>query len=795
MNTWTSSEWFQVTSAQTNNPTWTSILGEWNEQGQTGTGTILRFASANTLYGGALAGFVAYLGDGAGHWVSPSAYGQSGLFVPYNVSPGAWYNVTETVGNGAMNVYVNGSLAGSSTLSGTPILVASPTADLTIGYDDWNSWQGNGLSVDDFQLYNTALSAAQAQAIYFGQAPAVSGGLPINTPVVLAAGATWDLNGLAQTVVSLSGSSGAGGTVTNGSATPATLVVAPAGGSATFSGTIQDGNSPTSLILSGPGTQVLTGSNTYSGATTIGAGTLQVGNGGPTGSINGTSAVLDNGLLVFDVAGPAALAAPVSGSGSLMQMGPGVLTLTGSSTYSGPTTISGGTLQLGNNGTSGSIDGTSGVADSGTLAFHRTDPVAFQVNISGPGGVQQMGPGVLTLTGSNTYTGPTIISGGTLQDTFENLMPLIHYTLNGSAGTIASGQAIPDVGGNGQTMYSAWGNPSLSTYVTGGVFGANAVSMNGNFFYTGGYSPNNTPAKSLPALNTWTASEWFQLSPAITGNPVWATLLGTWNNSNTGLRVLYSGPDAYQSGFTGFYFAVGNAVGSSNDWAVNGFTVPYTASPNTWCNLTETVGNGVMNVYVNGALEGSTPVTGTPLFMQPQADLTIGYDSWGDWTPAGLSVGNLQIYNTVLSPAQVALLVSHSQGNLPTTPVEIGAGVLDLAGYNQTVASLGDYNGGGGRVTNTSSTSVTLTLAPAAGTNRFSGTIENGAGGGQTSLVINGAGIEQFDGVNTFTGPTTVAVGTLSGTGTLSGPVTVGAWRTSPPAITPPPPISAASAP
>ena len=50
-----------------------------------------------------------------------------------------------------------------------------------------------------------------------------------------------------------------------------------------------------SLTQAGSGTLILTGANTYSGGTTISAGTLQIGNGGTTGSIAGN--VADNGVL------------------------------------------------------------------------------------------------------------------------------------------------------------------------------------------------------------------------------------------------------------------------------------------------------------------------------------------------------------------------------------------------------------------------------------------------------------------------------------------------------------------
>src|SRR5258705_9506946 len=95
----------------------------------------------------------------------------------------------------------------------------------------------------------------------------------------------------------------------------------------------------------------LTGTNTYSGGTTISAGTLQVGNGGTTGSITGD--VTDNGVLAFDRSDSVTFAGAISGTGSVTQIGTGTTILTGTNTYSGGTTISAGTLQIGTGTTPG----------------------------------------------------------------------------------------------------------------------------------------------------------------------------------------------------------------------------------------------------------------------------------------------------------------------------------------------------------------------------------------------------------------------------------------------------------
>ena len=94
-------------------------------------------------------------------------------------------------------------------------------------------------------------------------------------------------------------------------------------------------------------------------------------------------------------------------------IGPGTTVFTRDNTYTGGTTISNGTLQLGNGGTTGSILGD--VNNDGTLVFNRSNAQAFGGVISGSGSVTELNGSTLTLTGANTYTGGTTISGGSLE--------------------------------------------------------------------------------------------------------------------------------------------------------------------------------------------------------------------------------------------------------------------------------------------------------------------------------------------------------------------------------------------
>jgi outer membrane autotransporter protein len=160
----------------------------------------------------------------------------------------------------------------------------------------------------------------------------------------------------------------------------------------------------------GSGTTELAGTNTYTGGTTISAGTLQIGDDGTLGSITGD--VVNNAALVFYHSDDITFGGKVTGSGTLAQNGDGTLFITGSVTEASPITINAGTLSIGN----GTLDGNvaTDIVDNSALVFHRSSTTYGNL-ISGPGTVQQLGPGTLTLTGNNTYSGITTITAGAIQ--------------------------------------------------------------------------------------------------------------------------------------------------------------------------------------------------------------------------------------------------------------------------------------------------------------------------------------------------------------------------------------------
>ena len=118
------------------------------------------------------------------------------------------------------------------------------------------------------------------------------------------------------------------------------------------------------------GTLTVTGAGTYLGPTVISAGTLQIGNGGTTGSL-GTLDVIDNSVLAFNHSDAITVDNLISGSGALVQAGSGTTMLTAANTYSGGTTFSGGTIAVSSDANLGAASGAL-TFNNGTLKYLST---------------------------------------------------------------------------------------------------------------------------------------------------------------------------------------------------------------------------------------------------------------------------------------------------------------------------------------------------------------------------------------------------------------------------------------
>jgi len=245
------------------------------------------------------------------------------------------------------------------------------------------------------------------------------------------------------------------------------------------------------------GTLILTGTNSYTGETTIGAVTLQLGNGGASGSVAGN--VADNGALVFDRSDATTFLGAISGTGSVSQSGSGTVILSGANSYTGGTTVSSGTLRLGGSGglasigalavnggtfdlngnsqTVGALSGTGGTITlgSGNLTTSSGATTNLASTISGSGSLTKMGSGTLTLSGTNTYTGATNVNAGVLNVT---------GSIASSSVSVASGATLNGTGRVGPTSVASGGTLAPGAGTTPGTLAiaGNLVLASGSSF-------------------------------------------------------------------------------------------------------------------------------------------------------------------------------------------------------------------------------------------------------------------------------------------------------------------------
>lgn len=165
----------------------------------------------------------------------------------------------------------------------------------------------------------------------------------------------------------------------------------------------------------GAGQLTLTGNQAYTGLTDVQAGSLRIGDGGTSGSLNGDVQLAANTQLIFNRSDNILQAHDITGAGELLQNGFGVLVLTGNAAQTGGTVVNAGALALGDGGTSGSIHGDVLLNKQSQFIVDRSDTLSLDANLSGTGQLVQYGNGTTILTGTNTQSGGVRIMGGRLQ--------------------------------------------------------------------------------------------------------------------------------------------------------------------------------------------------------------------------------------------------------------------------------------------------------------------------------------------------------------------------------------------
>ncbi len=564
----------------------------------------------------------------------------------------------------------------------------------------------------------------------------------------------------------------------------------------TYGGVIADAPSASgSLTKDSVGTLLLAGSSTYSGATSILNGTLQLGvnnalpvttslgfpNGVGTFDLHGfnqsVASLSDNSNTTADVitnTGTTAGTISVDGSNQffgtikdgtaklgLTKIGNGTVTLTQVETYSGPTNITAGTLSL----LFGSIKNSTSINISAGATFDisnsiLTSSLTSVQTLSGNGSLTgnldhnagTINAGTVGTAGTLTFNNNLNLGGGTLtfdlsgtdQTTGSGINDLL--TVNGN---LAVNQITPisvTVSGGTPTIGSVYrvinaasesGTPADLVVAQRGFAVDNSVSGQVNIIYTGASLVAANLIWNSTSSNSWDVGT----------SPNWL------NTATNGNDKFYSGDNVTFDDTAGVQTSInltsplapGAMVVNSN---TNNFTFSGSGKITGTTGVTKA---GSSTLTMSTALNdytGATTINGGTLNVAGLANVGIA-SSIGAGPSAGSSAdlvlngGTLQYTGSTTQTTNRLFSIGTAGATLDAS----GTGILNFSG----IGALG-YNGQSGArtLTLTGNLATTSTLTPVIGDN-----------GGPTSIVKSGAGIWGLAGTNTFSGPVTINGGIL----------------------------------
>jgi autotransporter-associated beta strand protein len=647
-----------------------------------------------------------------------------------------------------------------------------------------------------------------------------------NSAVSVVGNVVADLVGSTYSALTIAAGSGAatiGGTVSN----VATLTIDTSNTGNAITGAI---SGATHLVNSGSGTLTLSNNNTYTGSTTVAAGTLNVTGtladstavtvaSGATYMVNtndtiaslaGAGNTVLNANLIFGNANDTTVSGIISGAGSLTKEGSSTVTLSNNNTYTGSTTVAAGTLNVTGtladstavtvasgatyivaaNDTIASLAGAGNTVLNANLIFGNANDTTVSGIISGAGSLTKAGSSTVTLSGTNTYSGKTTISGGQL-----------NIASDANLGTAPGSLVADQLTLNGGALFN-YNGASITFNANRGItlLGSNTIQVNNGSTITVPVVITGTGSLTLSANNglggvlILAGNNTYSGATTITGGTLNVTgTLGNGNYagniSNSGILNVNSSIDQTLSGIisgTGTLIKQGsgtvtlsNSNTYSGDTTINAGTIIITNNNGLGSTVGSTtiaagatldlqntsalaealsINGGILVTTVGTSLiSGNIVLTADSTVAVSGTELTASGIVSGSYgiSKIGSGVLTLSNNNTYTGSTTVAAGTLNVTGTLAdSTAVTVASGATYIVAANDTIASLA---GAGNTVLNANlifGNAIDTTIAG----------IISGAG----SLTKAGSSTVALSNNNTYTGSTTVAAGTLNVTGTLA---------------------------
>ena len=663
-----------------------------------------------------------------------------------------------------------GALAGGGAAGGTVLLDGHT---LSIGGSGASRFAGvlaDGTAPGNLVKQGSgSLTLAGANSLS-GSTTVAAGSLVLDHPAALAnsalrladgAGAQLVLAGPAR-IGSLAGGAGAGGLQGRVLLGSNSLTLGGDGSSTGFAGAISGSGG---LLKQGAGSLTLTGANPLTGATSVAAGTLLLGQadvlaasavslaGGALGlladsrigSLAGDGAVALGGFQLATGADQrsTSFAGAISGSGSLRKEGSGSFSLSGANQIDGDVLISAGTLALQGSAalTARSNVSLANVAGT-TLALQASQTIGalagggaaggqvllgsvgggpaslrtggngassrFDGQLSGPGQLVKQGSGVLTLGAANSHSGGTLVAQGTLAVLADSSLGASGAALQLGGGTL---RADADI--------SLPANRPVSVLAAGGAIDSNAHQI-------------------------------------ILAGPLAG--VGSLNKLGDGsLLLLASSPLAGATQVDGGSLLLDQAGALPNS------TVQLAGRAGVLLGLLANASNASIGALAGGSSSGGAVLLGSQTLSTGVGGSSSRFD--GSISGSGglvkqgsgsLTLGGVNSFTGLLRVDGGTLLLQRADALAATQAVQLAdtPGVLLQLAADQTIGALAGGGAAGGRV---DLAGFALATGGSGADSNFAGVI-SGTGG----LVKQGAGRFTLSGANSFSGQVLLQAGTLA---------------------------------